>query len=562
MALSVEIDQVLPEQIKAKMNTHSIVLETLDNESAEAFIKQKIGSRAPIDPRAVWRILEITSNHPFYMDVLCDMLLECCTYGAQITPPDVEQALQVLLDREIPGFREVWQELQQDEQAILSVFSALRGQGGITTQYELQKFYERHSRSIPLHNLVSTLSGLVQRGVLEQLGTNSYRFRLELFRLWIQQNYPPEQILKRRLWSTEPRPIREKKRVQQWSLWASAIVVVLVALIVALQPALRADRAPATAVTRPPVSMTAVTAQTSVVELAETAVQLTAGAIQPTVGPSMVLPGYDIVYMARVSADSFWQIYALNSSSGQRLRLTETDSNERTPKWSPDGRQLVFASDRDGNREIYVMDIARDRLDNLTQHPAPDWQPAWSPDGARIAFSSYRDGDWEVYVINIDGTNLVRLTQHEANDFSPTWSPDGSRLLFVSRRQGDADLFTIDLDTLELVQLTRSEMDEYDPAWSPDGQWIAFVTQIGRQSDIFVMRADGSDPVNLTNSSYANDFQPVWTRYAEELIFVSYTASDGDHDLYRIRRDGRERSRVTADDLDNLSPCWRSTMGR
>ena len=533
-----------------------IVLGTLDNESAEALVKHKVASRVPIDPWAVRRVLEVTSNHPFYVNVLCDTLFECCTYRAQIMPSEVEDTLEVLLTREIPGFRETWQELQQDEQVILSVFSAMRGQGGIATQYELHKFFERHGRSMLLDDIVSTLDHLVQRGVLERLGTNSYRFRLELFRLWIQENHSPEQILNRRSWSAEPRPIKEKKRVKQWSAWASAIVVMFVFLVVVFQPVFRNDRKTMTATAireTPRASMTIAASRTLAVESVATEVPARS---------AMPLPGYDIVYMARVNEDSFWQIYALNSSTGERLRLTETSSNERTPKWSPDGRQIVFASDRDGNREIYVMSINGDRLVNLTQHPAPDWQPAWSPDGTRIAFSSYRDSNWEVYVINADGTNLVRLTQHQDSDFSPTWSPDGSRLLFASRRQGDADLFVIDLDTLELVQLTHSEMDEYDPAWSPDGQWIAFVTQIGQQSDIFVMRADGSGAVNLTNSSYANDFQPVWTRYAEELIFVSYTASDGDHDLFRIRRDGRELARVTDDNVDNLSPCWRSTTGQ
>ncbi|MBN1582880.1 MAG: PD40 domain-containing protein, partial [Anaerolineae bacterium] len=498
----------------------------------------------------------ITSNHPFYVSVLCDTLLDCCAYRAQITPPEVEETLQILLAGEIPGFAETWQPLQQHEQVILSVFSALRGQGGIATQYDLQKFCERHGRPMPLQDIVSTLDNLVQRGILERLGTDSHRFRLELFRLWIQQNYPPEQILKRRLWSTEPRRVRERKRSRQWSVWASVIVVVFVILVVVFQPAFRniRTRMTATAIVKTPqASSTVIVSQTSVVEPVATATPAR---------PVMALPGYDIVYMSRVDTDSFWQIYALNTSSGERLRLTETTSNERTPKWSPDGHQLVFASDRDGNREIYVMDIDGDRLVNLTQHPDPDWQPAWSPDGKHIAFSSYRDGNWEVYTIDADGTNLVRLTRHEASDFSPTWSPDGSKLLFVSRRQGDADLFVIDLDTLELTQLTHSEMDEYDPAWSPDGLWIAFVTQIGQQSDVFVMRSDGSDAVNLTNSSYANDFQPVWTRYAEELIFVSYTASDGDHDLFRMRRDGREQARVTDDQVDDVSPCWRATTGQ
>jgi len=235
----------------------------------------------------------------------------------------------------------------------------------------------------------------------------------------------------------------------------------------------------------------------------------------------------------------------MNTLTGERLRLTTTDANERTPKWSPDGERLVFVSDRDGNREVYVMDLrgwlAGDReasLTNISQHDAPDWQPAWSPDGRRIAFSSYRDDNWEIYVVNADGTALIRVTDHPESDFAPTWSPDGSKLLFVSRRRGDADLFVLDLGTDELQQLTRSEWDEYEPAWSPDGQWIAFVTQVGDQADVFVMRADGSEAVNLTNLSYADDFQPAWS-------------------LDRMRRDGSEVTALTDDASNNQAPSVR-----
>jgi Tol biopolymer transport system component len=257
----------------------------------------------------------------------------------------------------------------------------------------------------------------------------------------------------------------------------------------------------------------------------------------------------------------------MNSHTQKMLRITDTTSNERTPKWSPDGDKLVFASDRDGNREVYIFDLA-DVVDgttktqpfNLTQHKAPDWQPAWSPDGQRVAFSSYRDGNWEIYVVNVDGTGLTRLTDQPESDFSPTWSPDGKHVLFASRRRGDADLFTADIETGTPNQLTKGELDEYDPAWSPNGEWIAFVTQIGEQSDIFCMRADGADPVNLTNSLYANDFQPAWTPDSEWLVFVSYTTANGDHDIYRMRRDGSEVTPVTDDTADNLAPSWRPTI--
>jgi Tol biopolymer transport system component len=501
----------------------------------------------------------MTSNHPYYIHLFCRVLLECCSYRSLLTPPDVEEALKYTLDIPVAEFIVIWESSLPREQVMLSVFGAVRGLGGIATQYDIRMSCLRYGQAPPLKDIATTLEGLVQRGLLEKLGANSYRFTLELFRLWVRHHYPPGLTLRRGFWRfRQPALIASFASLRQAfakrrALWLSLGVIALVALIVILQPVFGQQLASPTATpTRP---TTGVVESTTVLRTA-TPKSVTLGTPKRT--PEIALPGYDLVLMSREKKDAPWQIYALNSLTGKRLRLTETGSNERTPKWSPDGSKLVFASDRDGNREIYVMDVQDgSSLSNLTRHKAPDWQPAWSPDGKRVAFSSYRDENWEVYLVAVDGTNLVRLTDHPESDFSPAWSPDGTQILFVSRRHGDADLFAIDVKTSELTQLTESELDEYDPSWSPDGEWIAFVTQVKDQSGIFVMRADGSAPVNLTESIYANDFQPTWTAESERLIFVSYTTADGDHDLYAMQRDGSQVTKLTDDDDDNLAPSLR-----
>jgi TolB protein len=72
-------------------------------------------------------------------------------------------------------------------------------------------------------------------------------------------------------------------------------------------------------------------------------------------------------------------------------------------------------------------------------------RPAWSPDGRRIAFASARDGNSEIYVMNADGSSPVRLTEHPEQDDFPAWSRDGRRLAFVSERDGKFDLYLLDM---------------------------------------------------------------------------------------------------------------------
>ena len=88
-------------------------------------------------------------------------------------------------------------------------------------------------------------------------------------------------------------------------------------------------------------------------------------------------------------------------------------------QWS----QIAFASRRDGNWDLYAMDILGNNVQRLTEHTSMDVEPAWSPDGNRLAFSSNRDGDWDVFVMHLDGSPVVQLTDDAASDTQPDWRP-------------------------------------------------------------------------------------------------------------------------------------------
>jgi len=90
-----------------------------------------------------------------------------------------------------------------------------------------------------------------------------------------------------------------------------------------------------------------------------------------------------------------------------------------TTAWSPDGEQIAFASYRDGNWEIYIMNADGSDQRNVTDNPTSDGLPAWSPDGEQIAFTSEREGNFEIYLMNADGSGEIRLTNNQADDFSP-----------------------------------------------------------------------------------------------------------------------------------------------
>ena len=111
----------------------------------------------------------------------------------------------------------------------------------------------------------------------------------------------------------------------------------------------------------------------------------------------------------------------------------------------------------------------------LTDDGADDRSPAWSPDGGRIAFASYRDGNSEIYVMNADGTGVVRLTDDEAFDSVPRlvagrWAHRVSCLSVT----GTGDIYVMNADGTGVVRLTDNEAFDGLPVWSPDGGRIAF----------------------------------------------------------------------------------------
>jgi Tol biopolymer transport system component len=140
-----------------------------------------------------------------------------------------------------------------------------------------------------------------------------------------------------------------------------------------------------------------------------------------------------------------------------------------SPAWSPDGRQLAFVSYRDGNAEIYLLDLPTGSLRNLTNHPAPDTSPVWSPDGTQLAFESSRYGYWSIWLADLETGTIRALIGHTYPSQSPTWSPDGRQIVFQSKHDRYWNLYMIDLETGETRSLTNSNSDDVNPVWAATG---------------------------------------------------------------------------------------------
>jgi Tol biopolymer transport system component len=218
--------------------------------------------------------------------------------------------------------------------------------------------------------------------------------------------------------------------------------------------------------------------------------------------------------------------------------------------------RIAFTSDRDGNREIYVMNADGTGQTRLTNDPASDSDPAWSPDGTKIAFVSSRDaGDFEIYKMNADGTGQTRLTNEQFLDADPAWSPDGTKIAFTSRRDGSNQIYLMNADGTSPLRLTNNGASEGFPAWSPDGSKIAFQTSRDGNWEIYKMNPDGTGQVNLTNAPASEDITPTWSPDGKEIGFATNRVPGDQHDIWKMNADGSSQVSVIALSSDEQFPA-------
>ena len=226
--------------------------------------------------------------------------------------------------------------------------------------------------------------------------------------------------------------------------------------------------------------------------------------------------------------------------------------------------RIVFTSNRDGNWDIYSMDVNGDNVVQLTDHPASDEYPACSPDGRRIAFTSERGITHDLYVMDSDGNNVIRLTQDNFFESRATWSPDGTRIAFSTVRFDvlNSEIYVMDADGANEINLTKHKMHDIVPSWSPDGSKIAFVgarVALNTPRHIFVMNADGNGRRNLTgDSDLTKNFFPTWSPDGKKIVFESQHIFDPGlrYHVYVITVEGEQLERLTEEGTSGGSPVY------
>jgi len=308
-------------------------------------------------------------------------------------------------------------------------------------------------------------------------------------------------------------------------------------------------------------------------------------------------------------------IFVMGATGESVRRLTDFGYN---PAWSPDGKELIFASgsfeapeDRpSSNSMLWTVAVSSGEKRQITKlGVVPDAvQPNWSPHGYRVAYWAADNGQRDIWTVAADGTKPVAVTHDAAIDWSPVWSPDGSYLYFSSDRGGSMNLWRVPIDEKSgevpghpeaittpsaysgplsisrdgrhfayAQQLSTSNIVKagFDPLKetvlaqpAPVTQGSRFVVscdvsgdgewlvfyQAAKQEDIFVIKTDGTELRQLTNDIYKNRY-PRWSPDGKKIAF--YSNRGGKYEVWIINRDGSGLQQVSYSSAEGaMYPVW------
>jgi TolB protein len=258
------------------------------------------------------------------------------------------------------------------------------------------------------------------------------------------------------------------------------------------------------------------------------------------------------------------EVFRFDPYTGDATNLTRyPGAHQRYPMWSPDGRQFLFTSGRDGAYNLYLAQADGSGVEQLTHVKAPSavYFPSWSrgrnlivfgvsgdhaciqamdaekreistigpgrdpnisPDGSTVAFTEWVETGYCVFVLDLSTSAICKLTTHQnpLGAVTPTFSPDSKHILFSDSVGETLEIFSLDISSGGITQLTHLGMFATSPAWSHDQQWISFrVTdenfwndaerarrtheeRRGDKRPVWVMRHDGSEPHPLEALRY------------------------------------------------------------
>lgn len=281
---------------------------------------------------------------------------------------------------------------------------------------------------------------------------------------------------------------------------------------------------------------------------------------------SIVMQSQKHIYRrALISGLFLFLIRLMLPAQGNEKILTQSSGDDRHPWWSPNGEQLVFESNRDGDWELFVIDSDGSNEEQLTINSFEDRNPSWHPDGDKILFESNRSGSFRLYMLNLFDRSVkpILLDNFDLEPTTARFSPNGEQVAFSA----DSDPGTAALNLYrtgsnggEVNQLTNAAHRSFYGAWSPDSQQLIFFSRRdteGLQDELYIMDIDQPDSLAKRITTYPeHDFCPHWSADGKQLVF-SRSIPDDRPELFISNADGSKARQITfTSQLGETQAVW------
>jgi dipeptidyl aminopeptidase/acylaminoacyl peptidase len=307
------------------------------------------------------------------------------------------------------------------------------------------------------------------------------------------------------------------------------------------------------------------------------------------VGDARVSPdGSQVVYTVtstdRARNDYTSNLWLIPTAGGTPVALTAGEAGDSTPRWSPDGKRVAFASNRGGKPALWVVDVATKEPRMLTAWERSNFflskageMFCWSPDGKEIAFvaaekpaqaestdprvitrlqyktrTSFSDNlRSHIFIVSVEDGKVRQLTRGKSDEHSISWSPQGNEILFLSNRAIDPDsnlnydIFAVEVTGGKERRITDTPGVEFSPVWSPDGNYIAYtattrklttIDSVAEDTHVWVVGARGGQGSEVSASLDRRASGPQWSADGERILFLA--GDRGRTLIYSVARDG------------------------
>ena len=280
-----------------------------------------------------------------------------------------------------------------------------------------------------------------------------------------------------------------------------------------------------------------------------------------------------IVFVGRKKRGDLKQIYVCDFDGSNVRQISNNNSTNISPHFSPDGKVVTYTSFRNRNPDLYAFNLETNSEKIMSKYQGLNSGAQWSPSGKLISYTGSKNGDTDIFTLNPETGRRKKLIRGSGLDVDPTFSPDGKYLAFVSGRYGNPHIFKATLKwngeknvrVVSDMRLTYAGWYNSTPAWSPDSKQIVFAgydKHIDRY-DIFIMDPMGKNLERLTLKTGDNE-SPSYSPNGQMIVFQSNRMGGRDikgrPQLWIMNSDGSGQRELSTGLYEAQTPSWSNAL--